>query len=96
MPKYKVSDENYAVYETSYFKLIKLNDGRGYYQGYVKSKHGAVLVWGNHPNSEEKWTHLEIVHNGRNFRRNIDHNFTQRGLSRKAKEFAREVVGECL
>lgn len=65
----------------------------GWTDGTVYTVHGIVEVYAQGRDGKAEHTTLRFVHNGRCHVRNFhEKRYTARGMSRKAKQFAREVV----
>lgn len=65
------------------------DDPCGYTTGTVKTFHGIVAVYSQEP---DPVTVVEIVINGRCYRRTIEKSYSHRGLVTLAKRFAHEVA----
>jgi len=60
--------------------------------GYVETEHGIVVVYADTWNDDTSATRLEMVISGRSYDRTWERRFTDKGISRLANKFARDVV----
>lgn len=63
--------------------------GQKYAGGYVITKHGVVGVY-----TQSDYTALTVVHNGLDYERFWQRDFTERALTARASKFAREIAAE--
>lgn len=86
MSKPKQFDDSVRHNETM-GRIFKLRPG--YLEGDVLTPHGIVSAY-----SGPGFSYLDFVWNGRFYRRTILRAYTAKGLARKARQFADEVVQE--